>query len=207
MTITPSLFEAFLKCLTKCWLRETNEQPSGNPYAEWAEAQNESFRAAQTERLLAETPPAESARSPAPENLKTAKWLLAADVSVRTPNLPRSSRREEAPSENAERGIRNAESSQSLVTSAATGNRLSRGSAQLLAPMPVISGRSSGSSTRRRSIRTQGRWFALASRSSRRQGSPAENAEHGIKSEPRHLGCYRKSAFTRFRPSSGPARP
>jgi hypothetical protein len=135
MTITPSLFEAFLKCPTKCWLRATGEPPSGNTYAEWVEAQNESYRAAQTESLLAETPHAESARSPAPENLKTAKWLLAADVSVRTPNLPRSSRREEAPSGNAERGIWNAESSQSLVTSAATGNWLSRGSAYLLAPL------------------------------------------------------------------------
>jgi hypothetical protein len=40
MTITPSLFDAFLKCLTKCWLRATGEPPSGNAYAEWVKTQN-----------------------------------------------------------------------------------------------------------------------------------------------------------------------
>ena len=120
MTITPSLFEAFLKCPTKCWLRATSETPSGNTYAEWVQSQNDSYRATETDRLLAERPPAESARSPSPESLKSSKWRLAVDVVVRTPPLPRSSRREEAPSSTAEGGLRNAESDQSLVTSAAT---------------------------------------------------------------------------------------
>ena len=60
MTITASLFESFLKCPTQSWLRATGEAPSGNPYAEWITAQNESYRAAETERLMATTPPAES---------------------------------------------------------------------------------------------------------------------------------------------------
>jgi hypothetical protein len=34
MKITPPLFEAFLKCPTKCWLRANSEPPSGNTYAE-----------------------------------------------------------------------------------------------------------------------------------------------------------------------------
>jgi predicted RecB family nuclease len=120
MTITPSLFEAFLKCPTKCWLRATSETPSGNTYAEWVQSQNASFRATETERLFAETPFGESVCSPASENLKASKWRLAVDVAVRTPELPSSSRRKEAPSSNAESGTRNAESDQSLVTSAAT---------------------------------------------------------------------------------------
>jgi hypothetical protein len=66
------------------------------------QSQNESFRATETERLLAATPPSESVRSPAQENLKASKWRLAVDVVVRTPELPRSSRRQEAPSQNAE---------------------------------------------------------------------------------------------------------
>jgi hypothetical protein len=49
------------------------------------QSQNESFRATQTARLLAETPPGESARSPSPENLKASKWRLAADVVARAP--------------------------------------------------------------------------------------------------------------------------
>ncbi|MCX6929763.1 MAG: hypothetical protein NT154_42100, partial [Verrucomicrobia bacterium] len=96
MTITPSLFEAFLKCPMKCWLRATSETPSGNTYAEWVQSQNESFRAAEIGRLLAETPPGESASSPSSENLKASKWRLAVGVVVRTPELHCSSRREEA---------------------------------------------------------------------------------------------------------------
>jgi hypothetical protein len=83
MNITPPLFEAFLKCPTKCWLRATSEAPSGNTYAEWVQSQNESFRAAQTERLLAETPPDESALYPPVDNLKASKWRLAVDVVAR----------------------------------------------------------------------------------------------------------------------------
>jgi hypothetical protein len=79
MTITPSLFEAFLKCPTKCWLRANSETPSGNAYAEWVQSQKESFRATETKRLLAEKPSVESARSPAQETLKTSKWRLAVD--------------------------------------------------------------------------------------------------------------------------------
>jgi hypothetical protein len=120
--IAPSLFEAFLNCPTHCWLRATGESPSGNAYAEWVQAQTETYRTTETERLLAETPPSESARSPTPESLKTDKWRLAVDlVALTTIPLPtRSSRREEAPSGNEERRVQNAELSQSLVTSAAT---------------------------------------------------------------------------------------
>ncbi len=85
MTITPSLFDAFLKCPTKCRLRANGETPSGNTYAEWVQSQNESFRATQTARLLAETPSGESASSPSPENLKASKWRLAAEVVAQAP--------------------------------------------------------------------------------------------------------------------------
>jgi len=82
MTIIPSLFEAFLKCPIKCWLRATSEIASGNTYAEWVRTQNESFRATETERLLAEAPEGEPARSPSRENLKAGKWRLAVDIVV-----------------------------------------------------------------------------------------------------------------------------
>ena len=64
MKITPDVFEAFLKCVTKCWLRATGEPSSGNTYAEWVKGQNETYRLPETDRLLAQTPPAESAVSP-----------------------------------------------------------------------------------------------------------------------------------------------
>jgi predicted RecB family nuclease len=97
MKITPDLFEAFLKCPTKCWLRSAGEPASGNAYAEWVKSQNESYRATASERLLSKTPKDESALSPPAENLKAARWRLAADVLAQTPEAkPCSSRRNEA---------------------------------------------------------------------------------------------------------------
>jgi len=77
MKVTPDLFEAFLKCPTKCWLRASGEPGSGNAYAEWVKSQNEAYRATATERLLSETRKEESAFSSPTENLKTAQWRLA----------------------------------------------------------------------------------------------------------------------------------
>ena len=121
MTITASLFEAFLKCPTKCWLRANNEQPSGNAYAGWVKTQNESHRVSEIERLRDQTPPDDFALSPPVENLTAAQWRLAVEVVARTPELPRSSRREEAPSSLPQPATLSSQpSDQSLVTSAAT---------------------------------------------------------------------------------------
>src|ERR1035438_8877712 len=111
MKIMPSLLEAFMKCPIKCWLRAKSETPSGNPYAEWARSQDESFRATETERLLAGTPPGESARAPASENLKTAKWQFAVDIPVCIElGSSRGNEAQTSPPDN----------NQSLLTSAAT---------------------------------------------------------------------------------------
>ena len=128
MTITASLFESFLKCPTQCWLRAAGEAPSGNAYAEWVTGQNESYRATESERFLADSPPGESARSPLVEDCKTAKWRLAVDVAAQTPSQPCRSRREEAhpsvpqpASLNQQPSTNNGQkTSQSLATSAAT---------------------------------------------------------------------------------------
>ena len=111
MKIMTSLFEAFIKCPTKCWLRAKSETPSGNTYAEWVRSQDESFRSTETERLLAGTPPGESARAPAAENLKSAKWQFAVDIPVLFVfGNTRDDKSQTSPPEN----------SQSLLTSAAT---------------------------------------------------------------------------------------
>ena len=83
MKISCDLFEAFLKCPTKCWLRAAGEPASGNAYAEWVESRNGSYHAAEIERLLSEIPKDEVAVSPPPENLKTGKWRLAANLAAR----------------------------------------------------------------------------------------------------------------------------
>ena len=77
MKISPELFHAYLKCPTKCWLRATHEQESGNAYAEWVKTQNERYRAAGTERLVARSSSEEVAASPDAEGMKTGKWRLA----------------------------------------------------------------------------------------------------------------------------------
>ena len=94
MIITPSFFEAFLKCPTKCWLRFSGEPNAGNDYAAWAQSQNESYRAAAVSRLIASTPANDfapltgsSRREEAhfsAEAIKSAKWRLAVDVPVQT---------------------------------------------------------------------------------------------------------------------------
>src|ERR1035438_7062221 len=98
MSITSSLFEAFLKCPMKCWLRAGNEPPTGNVYAEWVKAQNESYRVAETNRVLAQMPSPGSALSPPAETLKSAKWSFASDVVVRATGMRRGSGSEGAPS-------------------------------------------------------------------------------------------------------------
>src|SRR6266404_2971269 len=83
MRITSALFEAHLKCATKCWLRSTGELVAGNAYAEWVQTQNDSYRADATKRLMDGPPADECVVGPAAENLKVAKWRFALDVPVR----------------------------------------------------------------------------------------------------------------------------
>jgi predicted RecB family nuclease len=80
MTITPQIFEAFLKCPTKCWLRAKDEASPGGTYAAWVHEQNESYRADSIRRLTGDLPVAEYAVSPQVENLKSAQWRLVVDV-------------------------------------------------------------------------------------------------------------------------------
>jgi predicted RecB family nuclease len=87
MRISSDLFDAFLKCSTKCWLRASGEPASGGAYAEWVKSRNRSYHATEIERLLSE-PKNEVAVSPPPENLKAAQWHLAANLSVRAQMKP-----------------------------------------------------------------------------------------------------------------------
>ena len=52
MMVSASLFEAYLECSTKCWLRARAEPSAGNAYAEWASLRNENFHANGLQRLL-----------------------------------------------------------------------------------------------------------------------------------------------------------
>jgi predicted RecB family nuclease len=82
MKITPDVFEAYLKCPTKCWLRSTGEPSAGATYPEWVKAQNDSYRKTGTERLLTDSPKDEVVFSPDRDNVKGAKWRFASGLAV-----------------------------------------------------------------------------------------------------------------------------
>ena len=82
MKITSDVFQAYLKCPTKCWLRATGELGTGNSYSEWVQAQNLSYRATEVTRLVAASPKNEIATSPNLKHLPTAKWRLATGVAA-----------------------------------------------------------------------------------------------------------------------------
>ena len=82
MKITPDVFQAYLKCPTKCWLRSTDEPSAGAAYPEWVKAQNHTYRVSETRRLVAESPDDEVVISPDMKNFKAARWRLAFSLAV-----------------------------------------------------------------------------------------------------------------------------
>ena len=88
MTITPYLYEAYLKCPTKCFLRALGEMPTGNAYADWVRSQNASYRSEGSQRLMQGATRDECVTDPrAAGNVKSAKWRLALDFTSRADNL------------------------------------------------------------------------------------------------------------------------
>jgi len=88
VAITPHLFEAYLKCPTKCWLRSIGEEGSGNAYADWLRTQNECYRNEATRRLMDACPHEESIVAPSePVKPPAPKWRLVVDFVARASNL------------------------------------------------------------------------------------------------------------------------
>jgi predicted RecB family nuclease len=81
MNVTSALFEAFLKCPTKCYLRSTGQAGGENAYAEWVRAQNDAYQSKTAKRVIEAVADTEgSVASPAAKDLKTAAWRLAVDL-------------------------------------------------------------------------------------------------------------------------------
>ena len=88
MIVNSHLFEAFLECSTKCWLRSRAEPTAGNTYAEWARAQSKAYYEDGLKRLLAMFPESNRAiAAPISENLKDATWRVIGDIRLSTNNL------------------------------------------------------------------------------------------------------------------------
>lgn len=88
MIVSSQLFEAYIECPTKCWLRSRVEPAAGNVYAEWARAQNEAYRQDALKKLLAVLPEGNRAMGPPiSKSSKDATWRIAIDVRLRTNEL------------------------------------------------------------------------------------------------------------------------
>src|SRR5215469_7695337 len=88
MIVSTELFDAYLECPVKCWLRSRAAPAAGNIYADWARAQNATYCDDGLKRLLATVPESNRAIGlPSEKNPIAASWRLAVDVRLRTNNL------------------------------------------------------------------------------------------------------------------------
>jgi predicted RecB family nuclease len=87
MNITSPVFQAYLECPTKCFLRAHGEVGAGNEYANWVRTETESYRHRESDRLVIGIHPGECIRGLTnATDLKTAKCRLALDVLAQTGN-------------------------------------------------------------------------------------------------------------------------
>jgi hypothetical protein len=84
MNVTSALFESFLKCSTKCYLRSTAQAGAGNAYAEWVRAQNDAYRSKMAKQVIEAVEDTDGpVVLPGAKDLKTTAWRLAVDLPVK----------------------------------------------------------------------------------------------------------------------------
>ncbi len=88
MKITSSIFEAGIKCLTKCFFRSLGEAGAGNVYTDWIRTKSDSYHMEGIKRLMAPAAPDECIRGLSRTgNLKTAGWRFAVNFVASSKNL------------------------------------------------------------------------------------------------------------------------
>lgn len=87
MTTTAQLFEAYIKCPTKCFLKGRGEVGTGNAYADWIQAQNALYRSEGTERTTRGNKGECINGSSEVVKAKSAQWCLAVDFIARVDNM------------------------------------------------------------------------------------------------------------------------
>jgi len=86
--ITSEIFEAYLKCPSKCWFRFHGEEAAGSTYSQWMGKQNHWYQEEALKRIVKDSGGDYYTFSPTqPLNIKTAKWKLSVDFVVRKENL------------------------------------------------------------------------------------------------------------------------
>lgn len=88
MPITSHLFEAYLKCQTKCFLRSLGETVTGNGYSDWVQAQQASYCSEEIKRLTQGAARNQCVIGPIDrEDVQSAKWCFAVETTARAQNL------------------------------------------------------------------------------------------------------------------------
>ena len=88
MTVTSSLFDAYLKCPTKCFLKSCGETDGRNAYANCIQSESENYRNQGRKRLMDTLRFGEYVPSSADVgHLRTAKWRFAVDFSAHAQDL------------------------------------------------------------------------------------------------------------------------
>lgn len=88
MLITSHLFEAYLKCQTKCFLRSLNRRPAANGYSDWVRAQQASYLSEGIKRLTEGAAQNECITRPITgQDVQSVKWRLALETTARVQNL------------------------------------------------------------------------------------------------------------------------
>ena len=88
MRITSDLFETYLKCTTKCFLRSLGETGTGNSYANWVKAEHLSYSSEGIKHLVEGVAEDECVTGPIDvKDTWSPKWRLAIQTIARTQNL------------------------------------------------------------------------------------------------------------------------
>jgi predicted RecB family nuclease len=86
--ITSDLFETYLKCPTKCFLRSLHETGTENSYANWVKAQHSSYSSKGIEHLVEGVAQDECVTGPIDsKEMWSSKWRLAIQTIARTQDL------------------------------------------------------------------------------------------------------------------------
>jgi hypothetical protein len=86
--VTSHLFEAYLKCHTKCFLLSLGGTGTGNRYSDWVRAQQASYLGEEIKRLTQEAAKNQCVIGPINrEDAQSAKWRFAVETTARAQNL------------------------------------------------------------------------------------------------------------------------
>lgn len=88
MIVTANLFDAYLRCATKCFMRASGETGTGNPYAGWTHARELAYNRESVARIQEGIADSECINGPLDrKRLKSAEWRLAIDVNASAQDL------------------------------------------------------------------------------------------------------------------------